>query len=114
MSINIMNWVWSYSTQKGSALLLLLAIADHAHDDGAGAFPRIQTLAKKTRLTSRAVQIILNRLEVTGELMVQQRAGPHQVNAYAIPMTSRAEVPVPDTDPFPCCRCQRQHHRGGR
>ena len=34
MSIRVMTQVWDTSEQKGSALLLLLALADHAADDG--------------------------------------------------------------------------------
>jgi hypothetical protein len=34
MSIRVMTKVWDHSTQKGSTLLLLLALADHAADDG--------------------------------------------------------------------------------
>ena len=98
MSIKVMNWVWGSSAQKGSALLLLLAVADHAHDDGAGAYPSIQTLAAKSRLTPRAVQGILNRLEAAGELIIQRRTGPHQVNVYTVPMMLRSEAPATDTD----------------
>ena len=94
MSIRVLNWVWANSAQKGSALLLLLAIADHAHDDGGGAYPSIQTLATKTRLTSRAVQVLLKKLEASGELRIERRSGPHRVNTYAIPM--RAETANPD------------------
>jgi len=34
MSIKVMSYVWEASKAKGSELLLLLAIADHAADDG--------------------------------------------------------------------------------
>ncbi len=34
MSIKIMSAVWRYSKAKGSALLVLLAIADFANDQG--------------------------------------------------------------------------------
>jgi len=91
VSIKVMNWVWSSSAQKGSALLMLLAIADHAHDDGTAAYPSIQTLAAKTRLTPRRVQGILNQLKEAGELIIERRTGPNQVNVYTIPMVPRAE-----------------------
>ncbi len=69
---------------KGSALLLLLAIADHAHDDGTGAWPSIKTLARKTRMSRRNVQLLVRHVEATGELKVLTGKGPHGCNAYAI------------------------------
>ena len=75
MSIRCMTRVWAASQAKGSALLLLLAIADHAHDDGGGAWPSQATLARKTRLTSRQVRRLMRKLEDSGELQVQKRPG---------------------------------------
>jgi hypothetical protein len=42
---------------------VLLAMADHAHDDGAGCYPSIATLAKKTNVSRRGVQKIMRQLE---------------------------------------------------
>ena len=81
-----MNYVWESSKQKGSSLLLLLAIADHAHDDGTGAYPSIDALAKKTRMSVRNTQYALRRLEASGELSVSLKAGPKDVNVYCIPL----------------------------
>ena len=84
MSIRVMTTVWDQSTAEGSALLLLLAIADHAHDDGTGAWPSVDALAKKTRQTPRNTQFLLRRLERLGELVTEIGAGPHGCNAYRI------------------------------
>jgi hypothetical protein len=46
MSIHIMTQVWERSQHKGRALLLILAIADNANDQGL-AYPSAKTLAKK-------------------------------------------------------------------
>jgi hypothetical protein len=70
-----MTEVWRYSRHKGSALLLLLAIADHAHDDGGGAWPSQETLAKKTRLSVRQVRRLLDYLVAAGELKLEERPG---------------------------------------
>ena len=86
MSIKVMNYVWENSQQKGSSLLLLLAIADHAHDDGTGAYPSIESLANKTRMSVRNTQYALRRLEAAGELSVSLKAGPKDVNVYCIPL----------------------------
>ncbi len=86
MSIHVMNHVWRHSAQKGSTLLLLLAIADHAHDDGTGAYPAVQTLADKVRMTKRNTQRLLHELAETGELIIQLNAGPHSANLYSLAM----------------------------
>lgn len=84
MSIKVMTLVWSKSRNRRTALLLLLAIADHAHDDGKGAHPGIPLLAKKTRQTERNVQLLLKSLEDSKELKILEGAGPHGCNAYEI------------------------------
>ncbi len=84
MSIKVMNLVWQYSKNKGSALLLLLAIADHAHDDGSGAWPSVQTLSHKTRMTRRNTQLLLRKLNRSKELKTKKGDGPFGTNAYTI------------------------------
>ncbi|CAK0747896.1 hypothetical protein CCP3SC15_1500013 [Gammaproteobacteria bacterium] len=85
-----MTEIWEHSKQEGSALLLLLAIADHAHDDGTGAWPSTETLAEKTRQTRRNVQLLLRKLEQSGELMTARGEGPHGCNAYIINLSNFA------------------------
>lgn len=84
MSIQIMTLVWKKSRNKRTAMLLLLAIADHAHDDGKGAYPSVETLARKTRQTERNVQLLLNTLESSHELTILEGAGPHGCNLYHV------------------------------
>lgn len=69
MSIKVMARVWEQSSQKGSTLLLLLAIADHAADDGY-CWPSTQTLAEKIRMSVRSVIRQIKILETLGELYV--------------------------------------------
>jgi hypothetical protein len=66
-----MTAVWEHSPQKEGSLLILLALADFAHDDGAGAFPSIKTLAHKARMSERNAQYCLRRLEAAGEIEKQ-------------------------------------------
>jgi hypothetical protein len=70
MSIKIMNQIWEHSKQKGSSLLLLLAIADHADDDGY-CWPGIENLAQKIRMSDRQTTRILEQLEKRRELYIQ-------------------------------------------
>lgn len=81
-----MSRVWDESKAEGSALLLLLAIADHCHDDGTGAWPSIAALAKKTRLGIRNTQYQIRKLEEANELKIVLNGGPKGCNSYVIPM----------------------------
>lgn len=84
MSIACMKRVWDNSKHKGSDLLVLLVIADHANDDGSGAWPSILRLATMTRLSERAVQYSLRHLEASGELIIQKNAGPKGCNSFTV------------------------------
>ena len=90
MSIHVMDWVWRNAPGKGSDLLLLLAIADYAHDDGNGAWPSVETLARKTRLSERAVQYGLRHLETGGAILVHEKEGPRGANIYQVIMRGGA------------------------
>jgi len=83
MSIEVMTRVWASSQQKGSTLLLLLSIADYANERGI-AYPSIETLAQKVRMTTRNVQKLLRKLEESGELIIKPNAGPAGCNLYRI------------------------------
>jgi len=71
-----MTRVWDQSAQKGSTLLLLLALADHAADDGF-CWPGYKTLAQKIRMTERSVARKVQALEEAGELYVIRKTGEH-------------------------------------
>jgi Helix-turn-helix domain len=76
-----MGEVWESSTAKGGARLVLLALADHANDEGY-CHPSVARLARKSALTERNVQLILRNLESRGELVTLCGAGRGHVNAY--------------------------------
>jgi hypothetical protein len=81
-----MTRVWEHSRHKGSALLLLLAIADHAHDDGSGAWPSVAHLARKVRMSERQVQRVLRTLSsgIVPELGVEKEAGPGRAHLFTV------------------------------
>ena len=89
MSVKVMTAVWDHSRAKGSALLLLLAIADNANDYGL-AWPGIETLAQRTRIGKRATIKQLEKLEKTGELMIYRRSGQH--NHYILNVNATDEM----------------------
>lgn len=85
MSIKAMTYVWEHSKQKGSALLTLLAIADHTDDEGIG-YPSIPRIARKTRMTDRNVQLVIKTLQKSGELKVLENQGPKGHHLFHIAM----------------------------
>lgn len=68
-----MTRVWESSKVKGGALLVLLAIADNAKDNGRDAWPSTYLLAWKSRLTFRQVRQILIDLQAANELVIDPR-----------------------------------------
>jgi hypothetical protein len=75
MSVEVMARVWEHSRQKGTGLLLELAIADYCNDEG-WAWPSIASLRRKTRLRSdRTVHALLRKLESAGEIAIERGAG---------------------------------------
>lgn len=85
MSIQAMTAVWTHSRHKGSKLILLLAIADYANEQ-AVAWPSIESLAEKARMSERNVHYALRELteEDDAELTVIVGAGPHRCNLYQL------------------------------
>lgn len=85
MSVRVMSYVWELSQAKGSQLLLLLAIADYAGDDGL-AWPGLETLAHKSRLSKRQVIRIVQELENMGELYILKglRYNRYLVNVWPL------------------------------
>jgi hypothetical protein len=87
MSIKVMTYVWEHSQHKGSELLTLLAIADFSHDDGTNAYPSIASLATKTRMTERNVQMVLRKLQASEELSLERNAGPKGCHLFRVNMS---------------------------
>lgn len=74
MSIKEMSRIWSESKSRSNRLLLELALADYANDDGI-CFPSHSTLAKKVRSSKRTVIRMLDEMETAGDLVVRERCG---------------------------------------
>ncbi|MBP8291458.1 MAG: helix-turn-helix domain-containing protein [Caldilineaceae bacterium] len=83
MSVKIMARVWDDSMHTGSALLMLLAIADHANDEGV-CWPSVETLAAKARVQARQAQNLIAHLVESGELAVQRGAGRRNTSIYVV------------------------------
>lgn len=71
MSVKVSGWVWEHAPVKSGELVVLLALADNAHDDGRGAYPSQTELARKARMTGRQVRNCLKALETAGHIRRQ-------------------------------------------
>ena len=67
MSVKVMARVWAHSRRKDGELLVMLALADFANDEGES-WPSIPVLAQKARLTDRQARRVLSKLEQAGEI----------------------------------------------
>ena len=98
MSVRVSEQVWKTSRQHGNPLLVLLALADFANDEGV-AFPSVGTLAKKARLGERAVHRIVSALVTSEELQIVR--SPGRVNVYRIVINGvNGETPLHRRSPL--------------
>lgn len=99
MSFKVTNWVWTRSESRNGARLVMLALADRADDNGQ-AWPSVDDLAERTKLSPRAVQKAIANLVEIGELEVVNGGGRHRSNRYRIVPKPRTLDGV--TDEKPC------------
>jgi DNA-binding transcriptional ArsR family regulator len=78
VSIRVMTLVWDAAAVPVGRLLLLLALADAANDEGV-CWPSVTTLARKCRTSDRTVQRHLRDLEAAGLLAIVERPGTSQL-----------------------------------
>jgi hypothetical protein len=83
MSIKVTTEVWQGSRHKSGNLLVLLALADHADDQGK-AWPGVALLARKARLSQRHTRRCLNELVASGELEILSAPAPSGGKWYQI------------------------------
>ena len=82
MSVHVSRQVWQHSRPRPTAKYVLLCIADHAHDDGTGAYPSVTRIATETGLSRRAVINLIAELERDRYLDVRRAKGDS--NEYVI------------------------------
>jgi hypothetical protein len=87
-----------HSQATGTALLVLLAIARTAGRTNAQAYLRVDTLAKRARVTRRNVQKALRELEALGELHSNIMGGRAGVNLYTIDVQGSVDLNRVATD----------------
>lgn len=82
MSVDVMSAVFKRYPVGGGEMLLALALADHADDDGTHIFPSVATMAKKTRQSERAVQYQLGKMLESGWLILVRAARGGRKGGY--------------------------------
>lgn len=96
MSVKIMSWVWDNSPYEGKQLLIHLALADWAGDNGI-CWPKQQTIAKKCRCSTETVRATTRKMQSDGLLkIVHESTGPGSSHMY---MLTNPAVNTPDDLP---------------
>jgi hypothetical protein len=94
VSVTALSWVFRHAAITNKAdLLVALVIADHAHDDGGGAYPSVPTIARLARMSERGVHYSLKRLVHDKVLTVEDRQ-PGRRTVYRVVMTPAAVAGV--------------------
>lgn len=84
MSVHVLSWVLKHSpVDTPGHRLVLLVLADHANDDGTGAWPSVKTIANEAKQSERNVQYALRALEGEGRI---RKAGksPYGTTIYDV------------------------------
>lgn len=100
MSVHVSSWVLRHSEAKLGARLVLLVIADHASDDGTRSWCSVDTIGREARLSRRATQDALRRLEADGAI-VETGKGPNGTHEYRVIMGGADSAPRADSAPEP-------------
>jgi hypothetical protein len=88
MSLKILSEIWTEANVSGSELLVLLALADFADDDGRNIYPSMPTLAHKARLSESQTRRIIQGLIEEGLIEIVEIGGwdgrRNRANEYRI------------------------------
>lgn len=99
MSIALMTAVWGREDLSSAEKMVLLALADHANDEGM-CYPSVGRLSARTALNERTVQRVIRRLCEVGLISIADGAGRSGSNVYWLHLT-------PGTTPPPAPRHPR-------
>lgn len=90
MSLDAMDWVWNKSASKGTARLVLLAIADKAYGKGCTAYAGTTMLVQRSNAARSSVVAAVDKLIESGELaVVAGQQGPRGETVYTLPKAKR-------------------------
>jgi hypothetical protein len=95
MSIKVMSQVWDSSASEGYRLLVMLALADHADDDGY-CYPGLARIAAKCRISESTTRRCIAEMVERGELVVDQNKGAAcnggHTNRYRVIVHNRPQI----------------------
>ena len=100
MSIQAVAWVLENSTAELGARLVLIAIANHAHSDGTGAYPSYETIGQEARMDRRNAIAAVQRLEQDGHIKILRGGGRGHSNHYIILGLAGLKSGGDETSPF--------------
>jgi hypothetical protein len=76
-------------TKASTAKLVLLAMADHANDEGEGSYPSIERLCKKTALSAQTIRNTFDALRFNGIISLEGKSkyntNNHTINTKSFP-----------------------------
>ncbi|MFC8423989.1 hypothetical protein ACFUN7_24440 [Streptomyces sp. NPDC057236] len=86
MSLDAQDWVWNHSQSKGTARLVLLAIADKASGKDCSAYAGTTMLIQRANAARSSVIVAVDKLLDSGELaVVEGVTGPRGETRYRLP-----------------------------
>ena len=94
MSIKAMSWVWDNSPYEGVGLLVHLALADFADDQGV-CWPSQKRISDKCKSSERHVRRIIKQMVDDGQIMIVEKSnGVTTNNKYRLLMdrTSQDDI----------------------
>jgi Mn-dependent DtxR family transcriptional regulator len=83
MSVKRTSACWDNETTSGNDRLAMLALADHADDNGF-CWPSIKTISEKIRCSERTTIRIIQRLEELGVVYIEHSIGRGHSNRYIV------------------------------
>jgi helix-turn-helix protein len=109
MSVNLMSAIFETefrdlqdgkgnTTKAATAKLVLLAMADHANDEGEGAYPSIERLCRKTALSPQTIRNTFDALRYNGIIQLagisKHGTNNHTINTKSFPKSIGKDHPV--------------------
>lgn len=91
MSIKLMSWVWAHSPYEHTQLLIHLACADWASDEGQF-WPSQESIARKCRCSDRYVRDTLDDMEANG--LLESRKRQRTSNMYRLLTVNKGGTPI--------------------
>ncbi|MFC3060037.1 helix-turn-helix domain-containing protein [Paenirhodobacter populi] len=98
MSVKIMSAVFDSEILNPTERLILLALADHADDEGR-CYPSINRLCQRTGLSCRTVQVNIRRMQADGYIRIIPNGGKAGANLYFVRATPAGNAPPQQMHP---------------